>query len=152
MKRSESNAKLYEEGLEWQLRHKTPRVVLKKEWRGPDYFGRGRLAGHEMLLSGYDPRENRHAIQTAQAEATEAYEQATRVAAMYRAEGNVVTKRTFEQMELEPCATCDLIIYCRDNEMTCSAFRAYVTEAGGKNAAFKARVPDKTWSDSFREE
>lgn len=148
-RKRQENARLYEQGMRHQLAVRNPKIVPRPEWSGPDYFARGRVVGRDMIRGGYDRCTDPEQIAQAQEIAREAFEQAYDAASRYHVAGNTVTKKTFDQMELEPCATCDLILYCRDNEMTCSAFRAFVSNVAGKVNSIRVRVPDKRWDESF---
>lgn len=54
-----------------------------------------------------------------------------------------------KQIPIEPCASCQFIAFCKEHSMTCSVFRGYVHK---NQPELAVRVPDKHWSDSWRDD
>jgi hypothetical protein len=126
----------FKRGVQFQLGLNSTEVPSYSHNPWADYFLRGRHAAVELLNKGVleymDPTE----VKQAQDRAKTFYE----------------TIRRKQKDSIEPCATCPFLIFCRVTEMTCTAFRNYVSRDCGYSRTFSVKVPDRNWHGSFREE
>ena len=154
MKKNEQKEINYVMGVKYQLEENPPiqnRRALGRDGR-LDWFEKGRVRAEELIRDGVFSYLDHDQVVRAQSLAHETYEAAVRLASE-RSDENIYTPRTLRELKLEPCATCNFILYCKDRGTTCSAFRAYVGKAGCQDGLkFTVQVPDMPWEKSFRGE
>ena len=139
--------------MTYQLRNPHEKVTESDyHWSGCiDYFIRGRKIAEWCLSLGLQKAlESPSKIRKEQQKAMEAYE-AMNHAATFQVEGNTIIRRDPGEMEVEPCAKCRYIVFCKDQGTTCSVFRDFVNTGKRKARWFNVQFPDRVWEKSFIE-
>lgn len=139
-------------GVRYQLEENPP--IMNHKALGPDgrmdWFERGRVRAEELIRDGVFDYLDSDEIAKAQELAHETF-QAALAAASERSEENIYTPRSLRELQLEPCANCNFILYCRNKGTTCPEFRSYVAKAAcNEGLKFSVKVPDTPWEKSFR--
>ena len=110
----------------------------------PASFSRGHRAGFELVeLIG--PR-------TVEAALADAKRLQQRARELYAETEQACIKHQVAPPSPEPCSTCSSIGLCAASGRTCAVFRAYVSPPHGRGRHVeRARVPDQSWAQSWRE-
>lgn len=73
-------------------------------------------------------------------------------ASMYHAsQAELYEAMDTKKNRVEPCRWCAFAVFCKSEDFTCAAFRAYVADPH-RELRMVYRVPDKKWLRSFQEE